>query len=202
MSKTPRSVHSSSRRRRRRHRPVDRLVAGQVGRPASQTGTAGGNAGTSTWTVVATKHVTTGNFGVSGTVSITNDNMFAVPFFIANSLDDGTGIVVGCPSLSVPADSSLECTFTASPTNASATKVTALVTPTDGILGAQQATAAVSFATHLIGDETVTVDDDRDTDGQFPAQISGSTHVHATTRRSRVPPTRRTTPTPSIPTRT
>ena len=59
--------------------------------PASHSGAAGGNAGSSTWTVVATKTVTLGGFAVTGTVTVTNNNDVAVPFTLAQSLDDGTG---------------------------------------------------------------------------------------------------------------
>jgi uncharacterized repeat protein (TIGR01451 family) len=143
--------------------------------PASQDGVAGDNAGTSTWTVEATKTVTLGNFGVDGTVRITNHNGFAVPFALVTSLNDGSEVDVDCDVLSVPADGFVDCTFSASPSGSVATKATAVVTPTDPILDAVSKDAVVSFLANTIGDDTVTVDDDRDTDEQFPAQISEST---------------------------
>jgi uncharacterized repeat protein (TIGR01451 family) len=143
--------------------------------PASQEGEAGADAGTSTWTVVATKTVTLGNFGVDGTVTITNHNAFVVPFSLETTLDDGTEVEFDCNVFTVPANGSANCTFTASPTGSTATKATSLVTPTDGILDPVSKDAAVSFTVDTLGDETVTVDDDRDTDEQFPADISEST---------------------------
>ena len=149
---------------------LDKSVA-----PASHSGTAGENAGSSTWTVVATKTVTLGGFAVTGTVTVANDNDVAVPFTIALTLDDSTGVTVDCPSLSVSANDSVICTFTATPTAAAATEVTAVVTPSTAGLDPVTATADVSFVPNAIGDDTVTADDDRDTEDQFPAVISSST---------------------------
>ena len=149
---------------------LDKSVA-----PASHTGTAGANAGSSTWTVVATKTVTLGSFAVTGNVTISNPNAIVVPFLIAESLDDGTGVTVNCPSSTVPANGSVVCTFTATPTAATATVATVEVTPSVAGLNAVTKTAVVSFLANVIGNETVTVDDDRDSEGQFPAVISSST---------------------------
>jgi uncharacterized repeat protein (TIGR01451 family) len=114
-----------------------------------------------------------GNFGVTGTVTIVNANGFDVPFTITDSLDDDSGVTLNCPSQTVLADDELVCTFSAAPSDASATEFDATVTP-DELLDPQSTTASVDFVENLIGDDTVVVDDDRDTDEQFPAEISDS----------------------------
>jgi uncharacterized repeat protein (TIGR01451 family) len=75
----------------------------------------------------------------------------------------------------VPANGNVVCTFTATPTAGTATVATTVVTPSIAGLDAVTEAAAVSFLANVIGDETVTVDDNRDTEGQFPAEISSST---------------------------
>ena len=156
----------------------NRLVAWSLDKsvtPASHAGTAGANAGSSTWTVVATKTETLGGFAVTGNVTIANSNAIPVLFAITQSLDDGTPVNLTCPSLTVPANGNIVCSFTATPSAATATVATAVVTPSIARLGVVTRTAVVSFLATVIGADTVTVDDDRDTEGQFPAVISSST---------------------------
>ena len=65
--------------------------------PASLTGYAGQNAGTSTWTVTATKNEQSSNFSVAGEIIVYNPNTFAVGFAVNDVLSDGTAAVVTCP---------------------------------------------------------------------------------------------------------
>ena len=149
--------------------------------PASHAGAAGEDAGTSTWTVVASKIQTLSNFQVTGTVSVTNGNNFPVAFAVAESLTGGIPVTVNCAGSvtpnegTAPANGSVNCTYAVTPANDLATLVTAVVTPTDSAIGAVTATAPVSFTENVIGDDTVTVDDNRDSEGQFPDGISTST---------------------------
>ena len=149
---------------------LDKSVA-----PASHSGTAGANAGSSTWTVVATKTVTLGGFAGSRARQSPTATPSRFCCAIAQSLDDGTPVNLTCLSLTVPANGSVVCSFTATPTAATATGATAVVTPSVAGLEAVTRTAVVSFLATVIGAETVTVDDDRDSEGQFPAVIASST---------------------------
>lgn len=157
--------------------------------PDSHTGEAGENAGTSTWEVVATKTDVSDNFEVSGTIAITNQNTITVTVDVSDVLDDGTAAAVDCDpntmgdqntQVIVPArvdmatPGVLVCTYTAAPEDASATLNTATVASFTTGVGGDDGTADVNFVENLIGDDTVTVDDDRDTEGQFPAVISSS----------------------------
>jgi hypothetical protein len=141
--------------------------------PDFHSGLAGEIAGTSTWEVVATKSETLGNYKVVGTITIINPAAIPQTFTVADKLDDGTVAVVDCPSLTVPAGGQVVCTYVASPVDNAATLNTATVTAVGN--PAQFATADVLFTENLIGDDEVVVDDDRDTEDQFPETILLST---------------------------
>ena len=144
---------------------------------------------TSTWTVVATKTETLGNYEVTGTITIDNPAAVSQSFTVTDELNDGTVAAVDCDSGTagnqasgtIPADGSVTCQYTALPADDSATSNTATVS----IPGNpdETATAAVSFTENLIGDDSVTVDDDRDTEDQFPDVIS-STGRRSTTAKT------------------
>ncbi|CAN5360072.1 hypothetical protein BH24GEM3_BH24GEM3_22120 [soil metagenome] len=138
--------------------------------PASHSGTAGASAGTSTWTVVATKKVSESGFSVSGTITISNPNTSAVNFSVDDVLSDGTVAIVTCPSGgatgTVPAKSgstngSITCSYTASPADASATSNNALVTSlTSGVPGGT-ALQTITWTPTLDGSESAQLSDPR-----------------------------------------
>lgn len=128
----------------------------------SHTGTAGTNAGDSTWTVKATKVIDPNNdFKVSGTITINNANTVAVPVTVTDKLNDGTVATVNCPAASVPASGSLVCTYSAVPAGASATLNTATITPGLAGVGGTTANAAVAFTVeNANGDTPVALTDE------------------------------------------
>jgi glycine cleavage system H lipoate-binding protein len=136
----------------------------------SHSGTAGQAAGTSKWSVEATKSVVDDNFKVTGEITITNDAAIEQTFSVTDKLDDGTIASVDCPNLTVPAGESIICTYTASPT-----KDATLNTATVSAPGNQdvEATAPVSYTAKVIGDEKVTLADERF--DNFSEEISDTT---------------------------
>jgi hypothetical protein len=152
----------------------DRTVTWELDKtvePASHTGFAGEVAGSSTWTVEATKTEVKSNFHVSGTITVTNPNEVEVPVSVADTLSDGTVATVTCPvtenttgvvpAATAEAPGSLTCSYNASPTDASATLNTAVITSElAGVRGAT-ATAPVSFDENLIGYDSGTLTDAR-----------------------------------------
>lgn len=134
--------------------------------PTSLSGLAGATAGSSTWSITATKTVVDSDFLVTGSIVISNPNAVAVPVTVTDTLDDGTTASVACPSSSVPAGSvttpgSLTCTYTATPTSAAATQNNAVVSSgTTGIAGTT-ALAAVVWDVTTTGDAGVTLGDER-----------------------------------------
>ncbi len=153
----------------------DRTVRWTLEKSASPTtlsGEAGQSAGSTTWTVVATKTETLGNYQVTGEITITNPNDIPVDFEVSDTLSDGTVADVTCPAYIVPAGGSVTCTYSASPADGSATSNTATVTSkTPGVDGAAD-TAAVSFTENLIGYDSGLLSDQR---SGFSGTISGST---------------------------
>jgi hypothetical protein len=139
--------------------------------PDSHTGEAGEVAGTSTWTVVATKSETLDNYKVTGEITITNPNAIPVEFAISDTLNDDTVAVVTCPgtddhtgtvtAASGGVDGSITCTYEADTTDDTATKNTAVVTSlTDGVDGAT-AEKDFNFEENLIGFDEGTLRDPR-----------------------------------------
>jgi len=129
--------------------------------PATHTGYAGETAGSSTWTVVATKSETSDNYKVEGTITITNPNDIPVDFTVSDVLDDDTVADVTCPSYTVTANDYVTCTYEAEPEDDSATKNTVVVTSLTGGVGGDSAEAAFDWVENLIGYDQGTLSDPR-----------------------------------------
>jgi hypothetical protein len=144
--------------------------------PTSHTGTAGQDAGSSKWSVVATKSETKGSYQVKGSITIKNSNNIPVNVNVSDELNDATttDADVDCdptkdgnqssgtvPGASASGDGQLVCTYTAKPTDGSAKLNTAKITSTTDGVGGAEATAPVSFKENLIGDDSVKLDDPR-----------------------------------------
>jgi hypothetical protein len=123
----------------------------------------GQNLGSVVWTVEADKSTAIDNYRVKGTITITNPNNIDVDVTIEDELDDGTQIDVDCPSLTVPANGQLVCTYQESlGDSSSATKNIATVTPTTpDIPPSDPAEASFTFHPNVIGDKEVTLADER-----------------------------------------
>ncbi|MBC7307349.1 MAG: hypothetical protein H5T80_10570, partial [Dietzia sp.] len=129
--------------------------------PTELTGAAGGSAGSSTWSVLATKTVVEDNFLVAGEIVVTNPNTIPVDFSVTDMLDDGTVATVQCPSSTVAANASVTCTYSAEPDDADAERNNATVTSlTMGVPGAT-AQADIDWVAAVTGDEEVTLTDER-----------------------------------------
>jgi hypothetical protein len=134
----------------------------------SHSGNAGETAGTSEWTVKATKTATDSNFKVVGDITIKNPNNQPVDFDVYDTLDDGTAAEVDCdPSTkdvketsgTAPANSSVVCPYTASPTSAASKQNNVLVkSNTEGVPG-DTALAPFTWKANVTGDESVTLAD-------------------------------------------
>jgi hypothetical protein len=137
--------------------------------PESHSG-APGDEFSSDWLVEVTKSELLDNYKVIGTITIYNPNDIDVDFAIDDVLDDGTVATVTCPDTddntgTVPAASGgvsgeITCDYEALPTDDSATKNTATVTPDHEDIGANVAEADVTFIENLIGDDEVLLEDD------------------------------------------
>jgi hypothetical protein len=124
----------------------------------SHTGSAGQDAGTSTWTVTATKTIGL-PYGwlVAGKIYIHNPATIDQTFSISDVLDDMTAADVTCPSYTVLAGNDVECTYTASPLAGNATKNTATITAEGN--PAFTAEATVSYGSIHVGSETAILED-------------------------------------------
>jgi hypothetical protein len=123
------------------------------------------------WNVAAGLTVTEGPNSVAGEITITNPNAIPVNFTVVDVMDDGSAVDVTCPSLTVAGNGMITCTYNAAPATRTATLNTATVsvaappvgyTPPVGAIGTINggiATAAVSFAANVIGDEQTTLAD-------------------------------------------
>jgi hypothetical protein len=148
--------------------------------PESHTGLPGDEF-SSDWLVEVTKSEVLGNYKVIGTITIYNSNEIDVDFVIDDVLDDGTVADVTCPVTAdntgtVPAASGgvsgeITCDYEAVPTDGSATKNTATVTPDHEEIGADPAEADVVFTENLIGDDEVLLEDD---EGPLNEQLTDS----------------------------
>jgi hypothetical protein len=83
--------------------------------PASHSGFAGELAGSSVWTVTATKAETLDNYQVTGDISIYNPASIAQSFTVSDVLDDGTGATVTCPKDTVEPEETVVCDYEALP---------------------------------------------------------------------------------------
>jgi hypothetical protein len=121
------------------------------------------------WFVDVTKNIGDPyGYDVSGTIDILNPNTFSVNFTIADVLDDGTVAVVNCPSYTVPAASGsplvpgqVQCSYSASPTDAAATENEVTVTPEHADLEPVQAFADVLWSAVYNGFAEGELTDDR-----------------------------------------
>lgn len=141
-------------------------------------GTGGADAGTSTWTVEATKTEVEDNFQVTGTITVTNPAATTQTFTVTDELSDGTVASVDCDGegsneITLAGGESGDCTYEAFPTDASAEENTVTISAPGN--ADQEFTIAIVWTENVIGDDEVVVDDDRDTQEQFPATISDST---------------------------
>ncbi len=133
----------------------------------SHSGNAGQAAGSSDWSVKATKTAVENNFNVTGKITVNNPSSIAQTFNVNDTLDDLTMATVDCDlnapgaqtSGSVDAGKSLECDYTATPT----TKNAKLNTATVSAPGNKDvvATADVTYTPKVTGDETVKLADPR-----------------------------------------
>jgi len=113
------------------------------------------------WTVNVSEMSVDSNFAVSGTIWVYNPADEAMTVDVSDSLDDGTIATVDCgggsTSLTVAADDTGSCSYSASPTGKTATLNTATAT----LNGADfNGTADVNFVANVIGG-TATVTDDQ-----------------------------------------
>ena len=161
---------------------LDKTVDGLAARTFS------GNPGDSwlaTWEVDADKTAVSSNYLVTGTIDITYTTNVELDFELDDVLNDTAGTVadVTCPTSVIPEGSDvIQCTYTASPTDASATLNTAtlnLVDPPANFTlepgSALAGTAPVSFAETLTGDDSVTLADPRQTYSQAISADSAPT---------------------------
>ena len=138
--------------------------------PTSHTGTIGTDAGSSTWTVTATRvEGAATNHVVAGSVTVTNPASVARTFSVSDVVN-GVAATVSCPTNTVAAGGSVTCTYTAPV--AGATSNTATVSSPG--LADITASAPVSYTSSFTGDQTVTLADPRFT---YSQSISSSTTV-------------------------
>lgn len=112
------------------------------------------------WTVEATKSETLDNYQVTGTITIDNPNNFPVAVTVTDELDDGTVADVDCSEDEVPANGSLECSYSADPEDDSATENTVTVVSGVPAVDGGTANADVSWTENLIGFDEGTLTDD------------------------------------------
>ncbi|MDP9394328.1 MAG: hypothetical protein M3Q27_08795 [Actinomycetota bacterium] len=120
----------------------------------------------SNWKVAAGKSDAESGYMVTGSITVSNPAKAAQAFTVKDVLDDRTEAAVDCDRDTegnqagglVPADGEVVCTYTASPANRSATMNTATVT-----FGNRSATAtkAITWSDTLVGDDNVTLADER-----------------------------------------
>ena len=122
-------------------------------------GYAGQTAGSSTWTVVADKTETFGNYKVTGSISVYNPAAISQTFSVSDMLSDGTVASVSCDMTTIPAGDTATCTYEAFPADGSATLNTATVSALGN--ADKTATASVSFTGKLIGYDEGTLSDPR-----------------------------------------
>lgn len=142
--------------------------------PASHSG-GPGDVFESTWTVSATKSVEEANHEVTGTITVTNPASIAQTFEVDDELDDGTIATVECDTHTLEPGESVVCTYTAETAGAEENTATVTAPGNEPVT----ATAEVEYTATVIGDEEVTLDDDRNPEG-FPVDIDDSHTVNYT----------------------
>ena len=141
--------------------PVSWQLAKSV-TPTSHTGTAGQTAGTSTWTVTATRvNGSPTNHVVSGNITVSNPAGGATrTFTVVDTLDTApkTAATVTCPKYSINPGEDVVCTYSVAAVGATLNTATVSV---DGLPDVS-ATAAVAYTLdNYAGDESVTLADPR-----------------------------------------
>ena len=142
------------------------------------------------WTVNVSETSVDSNFAVSGTIWVYNPADEAMTVDVSDVLDDGTIATVNCgggsTSLSVAADDTGSCSYSASPIGKTATLNTATAT----LNGADfNGTANVNFVANVIGGTATVTDDeiglnDPLTAGEGPWEFTGSDSHTCSTNRS------------------
>lgn len=141
---------------------------------ASHSEFAGAEAGVSTWQVMATKTVVEDNYQVSGDITIANPAPKPVEFRVADFVDGVEAVVTCDEGYTIPARSTRTCSYIASTglTGAEDENTVTVTSLTTGV-GGDSYTEPFTYVANVIGDESITVDDDRNPSG-FPAVISES----------------------------
>jgi hypothetical protein len=128
----------------------------------------GGDAGSSIWTVTATKSETLDNFKVEGEIEITNNSNMQVTFSVDDVLDDGTVGVVTCPKYTLAKGESVTCTYEAFPADAEALQNIAEVSVESTIppgyeshFGVAEAKADITWTGNVTGFDSGTLSDPR-----------------------------------------
>lgn len=136
-----------------------------------------GDTFTPTWTIKVTKNVVEDNYAVSGSITIDNPAPFDVDFSVDDVIDGSINADVTCPADTVPKGGQIVCTYVADEDDGidgtQSENVATVTSLTEGVEGDSD-TAAINFTANVIGDETVTVDDDYDPEGKFSTNISDS----------------------------
>ncbi len=127
-----------------------------------------------TWTVTLNESFVEENFLVSGQIFVQNPAPMQMTVSLSDALNDGTAAAItGCtnggysaPNLTVPANTTATCSYTANPIGRTATENTATAT-LNGI--GFSGSAEVSFVKNVLNG-TANVDDDQESD--FPLTVS------------------------------
>jgi hypothetical protein len=136
--------------------------------PESQMGYAGDELSW-TWTVDLSESSVEENFSVSGTITVGNPTPFDVTFEVTDVLGDGTEATVSCPSYELGAGGSVECTYSAAPGDATATKNTATVTSLNPDVDGATAEANIDWTKNVFNG-TADINDDQEPD--FPLTLT------------------------------
>lgn len=127
--------------------------------PTSHTGLAG-DTFSQDWLIDVTKTTTDTNHTVSGTVTITNPSSIAQTFTASDLIDGTTAVTLTCPSMTVAAGATVVCTYSTALAGAQQNVVTVTAPGNDPV----SASADITYTETVVGDEQVTLTDDR-----FPA---------------------------------
>lgn len=127
--------------------------------PASHSGTAGTIAGSSTWTVTATRiEGAPTNHMVTGTITVSNPAVGGVTqtFTVTDEMN-GTAAAVNCPTYTLAAGESTTCTYSAAVAGATLNTATIKSAGFPDVV----ATAAVNYTSSFTGDQSTTLADPR-----------------------------------------
>ena len=162
---------------------------------------AAGQTGSATWTVAVNPTSTDSGHQVSGTITVSNPAPMAATLTSVTDQFGTLRIAVSCPSLSVPANGSLECTYTkdlAAATNGTNTATatqqnyhyTATGAATEAGTTDYTGTAGVTFSANPTNeaDECVSLADDLAPAGTFPTSVCADAAVKSFTYSTQVGP--------------